>query len=96
MATERLELPATGDFAGLTDLKAALLTRLEAGTPVHLDARHVHEPAAATIQLIEAAAASFAEKSLSFGLVEPSDQLCAAYETIGLFAQLMTRIAMDA
>lgn len=96
MAVERLEVPATGDPAGLAELKAALLARLEAGQPAHLDARHVDEPSAALIQLIEAAAPAFAEKSLAFGLVEPSDALCAAYETIGLFAQLMTRIAMDA
>lgn len=96
MTAERLELPATGDAAGLVELKAALLARLDAGEAAYLDARHVSEPSAALIQLIEAAAAAFAAKSLSFGLVEPSDALCAAYETIGLFAQLMTRIAMEA
>lgn len=96
MAVERLELPATGDLEGLADLKAAILARLAAGEPAYLDARHVHEPSAALIQLIEAAAPAFAEKSVPFGLVEPSDELCAAYETIGLFAQLMSRIAMDA
>jgi hypothetical protein len=96
MAVERLEVPATGDLAGLGELKAALLARLAAGQPAYLDARHVDEPSAALIQLIEAAAAAFGEKSLGFGLVEPSDALCAGYETIGLFAQLMSRIAMDA
>lgn len=96
MALERLEVPATGDLAGLADLKAALLARLETGEAAYLDARHVAEPSAALIQLIEAGAAAFAAKSLSFGLVEPSDALCAAYETIGLFAQLMSRIAMEA
>lgn len=96
MAVERLEVPATGDLPGLADLKAALVARLAAGEPAYLDARHVDEPSVALIQLIEAAASAFAEKSLSFGLVEPSDALCAAYETVGLFAQLMSRIAMDA
>ena len=52
--------------------------------------------AAAAAFALTAAAPAFAEKSVPFGLVEPSDALCAAYETIGLFAQLMTRIAMDA
>ena len=41
------------------------------------------------------AAAAFAERTLPFGLIEPSDRLCAAYETVGLFAQLMSRIAPD-
>ena len=94
-AVGRLELPGTGDLVAMRDLKAALLERLEGGQSVHLDATHVAEPSAALIQLIEAAATSFAARDLTVSLVSPSDALCAAYEDLGLFGALMTRIAVD-
>ena len=93
-AIDRLELPATGELAVIGSLKTVLLERLAAGQPVHLDARHVHEPSTALIQLVESAAASFAARGLGFGLVEPSDELCAAYEDLGLFGALMSRISV--
>ena len=92
-AIDRLELPATGELAALGSLRTVLLDRLAAGQPVHLDARHVHEPSTALVQLVESAAA-FAARELAFGLVEPSDALCSAYEDLGLFGALMSRIAV--
>lgn len=93
-AIDRLELPATGELAALGSLRTVLLDRLAAGQPVHLDARHVHEPSTALVQLVESAAATFAARELAFGLVEPSDALCSAYEDLGLFGALMSRIAV--
>lgn len=93
-AIDRLELPATGELAALAGLKAVLLERLAEGRPVHLDARHVHEPSTALIQLVESAAAAFGARELAFGLVEPTDALCSAYEDLGLFSALMSRIAV--
>lgn len=91
---DRLELPATGELAAIGDLKTVLLERLAAGRPVHLDARHVHEPSTALIQLVESAAAAFGARDIAFGLVEPTDALCSAYEDLGLFGALMSRIAV--
>lgn len=93
-AIDRLELPATGELEALGGLRTALLERLSAGHGVHLDARHVHEPSTALVQLVESAAISFGARELGFGLVEPSDALCAAYEDLGLFSALMSRIAV--
>ncbi|MCA3247315.1 MAG: hypothetical protein ACKOEE_15030 [Tagaea sp.] len=95
MDVERLKLAATGELGATIEIKTQLLARLEAGRGAYLDARDVDEPSLALIQTIEAAAAAFAERTLPFGLIEPSDRLCAAYETVGLFAQLMSRIAPD-
>ncbi len=92
-AIDRLELPATGELAAIGDLKTVLLERLAAGQPVHLDARHVHEPSTALVQLVESAAGAFAARELAFGLVDPTDALCSAYEDLGLFGALMSRIA---
>jgi hypothetical protein len=94
-ANATIELPATGDPITVAALKTELLERLAAGEAVRLDARHVAEPSVALIQMIEAGAAAFADKTLPFGLLEPSDALCGAYETLGLFTALMSRIVMD-
>jgi hypothetical protein len=91
---DRFELPSTGDLAALGSLRADLLGRLAEGRGVHLDARHVHEPSTALVQLVESAAVSFGARELGFGLVEPSDALCSAYEDLGLFGALMSRIAV--
>jgi hypothetical protein len=93
---ERLRLPATCDAAAAETLKADLASRLVAQTPVLLDASDVAEPSVAMIQLVEAASAAFAGAELRFGLADPSDALCSAYEDIGLYAALMQRLAMDA
>ena len=93
-AIGRLELPATGELEALGGLRTVLLERLAAGQAVHLDARHVHEPSTALVQLVESAAAAFGAKELAFGLLEPSDALCSAYEDLGLFGALMSRIAV--
>ena len=90
-----IELPSTGDAEAVAALKAALLAHLAAGEGVRLDAKYVAEPSTALMQTIEAAAAAFAEKTLPFGLLEPSDALCGAYEALGLFTALMSRIVMD-
>ena len=94
--TERLRLPATCDAAAADALKIELAARLDARTPVVLDAGDVAEPSVAAIQLIEAASAAFAARDLRFGLADPSDALCAAYEDIGLYTALMQRLVMDA
>lgn len=91
----RLELPSTGDLMAMNDLKSALLERLTAGQSVHLDGSLVEEPSTPLIQLIEAAAASFGARDLQVALISPSDALCAAYEDLGLFGALMSRIAVD-
>jgi hypothetical protein len=90
-----LELPATGDLAAIRELRAALLERLEAGQSVHLDAADVGEPSAALVQVIESAAISFGARDLAISLAAPSDALCAAYEDLGLFSALMSRIAVE-
>ncbi len=94
-ANATIELPSTGDAITVAALKTELLERLAAGEGVRLDARHVAEPSTALIQTIEAGAAAFADKMLPFGLLEPSDALCGAYETLGLFTALMSRIVME-
>ncbi|MEA5501979.1 STAS domain-containing protein [Halotia wernerae UHCC 0503] len=94
-ANATIELPSTGDAITVAALKTELLERLAAGEGVRLDARHVAEPSAALIQMIEAGAAAFADKTLPFGLLDPSDALCGAYETLGLFTALMSRIVME-
>jgi|GEM_PF-6837824 len=94
-APARIELAATCDIAGAAALQADLLEKLGVGMPVVLDATHVAEPSTALVQTLEAAAAAFAARGLAFGLYNPSDALCAAYEDIGLFAALMARIVMD-
>jgi STAS domain len=93
---ERLRLPATCDAAAAQALKSALAAHLAAGTPVVLDGRDVAEPSVALIQLVEAASAAFAARDLRFGIGDPSDALCSAYEDIGLYASLMQRLVMDA
>lgn len=93
--TARIELAATCDIAGAAALQAELLEKLGAGTPVVLDATHVAEPSTALVQTLEAAGAAFAARELAFGLYNPSDALCQAYEDIGLFAALMARIVME-
>lgn len=93
MVVDRVELPSTGDLASVGALQAALLSRLEAGQSVHLDGSQVGEPSTPLIEAIEAAALSFGARDLRVGLVDPSDALCSAYEDLGLFSALMTRLA---
>lgn len=93
MVVDRVELPSTGDLASVGELKAALAGRLAAGQSVHLDGSQVGEPSTPLIEVIEAAALSFGARDLRVGLVEPSDALCSAYEDLGLFSALMTRLA---
>jgi anti-anti-sigma regulatory factor len=88
-------LSATCDIAGASALQAELLEKLAAGTPTVLDASFVAEPSTALIQLVESAAAAFAARELRFGLYNPSDALCIAYEEMGLYGALMGRIAME-
>jgi anti-anti-sigma regulatory factor len=92
----RFDLPSTADLATMRDIKAALAERLEAGQSIHLGASQVEEPSTALIQLIEAAAISYAARDLQVGLVSPSDALCQAYEDLGLFGALMARTAAGA
>jgi hypothetical protein len=91
----RLELPSTGDLTAIGEFRAALIERLAAGQSVHLDGSQVGEPTAALIQVIEAAAAAFTARELKVDIVAPSDDLCAAYEDLGLFGALMSRIAVE-
>jgi hypothetical protein len=91
----RLELPATVDFAAIGRLKEALSERLAAGQSVHLDGSQVSEPSAALIQVIEAAAVAFEARDLKVDIAAPTDDLCAAYEDLGLFGALMSRIAVE-
>jgi anti-anti-sigma regulatory factor len=91
-----LELPSSGDFTAMSELKETLLERLAAGQSVHLDGSLVEEPSTTLIQVIEAAAVSFAGRDLQFGLISPSEALCSAYEDLGLFGALMSRIVADA
>ena len=93
---ERLRLPATCDATAADALKAELAARLDARAPLLLDAADVAEPSVAVLQLIEAASVAFAARDLRFGIVDPSDALCAAYEDIGLYSALMQRLVMDA
>lgn len=93
MAADRVELPSTGDLASVGELKTALLSRLAAGQSVHLDGSQVGEPSTPLVEAIEAAAVSFGARDLQVGLVEPSDALCSAYEDLGMFAALMSRLA---
>jgi hypothetical protein len=93
---ERLRLPATCDATAADALKPELAARLDARTPLILDASDVAEPSVAVIQLIEAASVAFAAHDLRFGFADPSDALCAAYEDIGLYSALMQRLVMDA
>ena len=90
---DRVELPSMGDLASVGELKTSLLSRLEAGRSVHLDGSQVGEPSTPLIEAIEAAALSFGARDLQVGLVEPSDALCSAYEDLGLFSALMSRLA---
>lgn len=90
---DRVELPSTGDLSSVDELKTSLLSRLEAGRSVHLDGSQVGEPSTPLIEAIEAAAISFGARDLQVGLVEPSDALCSAYEDLGMFSALMSRLA---
>ena len=94
-ATARIELAATCDIAGAIALHGELLEKLAAGTPTLLDASGVAEPSTALVQVVESAAAAFASRDLRFGLYNPSDALCIAYEDMGLYGALMGRIAME-
>lgn len=89
----RLGLPSTGDLTSVGDLRTALLERLDAGQSVHLEANLAEEPSTSLVQVIEAAAMAFGARGLHVRLVDPSDSLCTAYEDLGLFSALMSRIA---
>jgi hypothetical protein len=93
---ETIALPSAGGPEAVEALRERLLAALAAGSAVHLDARDLSEPSTALVQLIETAAADFAGRGLACALVEPSDALCQAYEDLGLYGALMSRIFMSA
>ncbi len=90
-----MSLHAESTNEDIESLRSDLCRLRDAGRAVRLDARSVCAPTTALIQLIEVAAADFAMHGVSFGLHEPSDALCAAYEELGLFASLMARLKMS-
>ncbi len=92
--TQTVSLPASADLDSVAALRATLAERLAEGASVRLDARDMAEPSTALIQLVEAAAADFAVHGRTCTLLEPSDALCQAYEDLGLYGALMSRLAM--
>jgi len=87
-----ISLHAESSNKELEGLRSYLCHLRENEQAVRLDARSVCAPTTALIQLIEVAAADFASHGMSFRLIEPSDELCAAYEELGLFASFMARL----
>jgi hypothetical protein len=67
---------------------------LSAGEPIRLDVGATLELSPALAQLVVTAGRSAASSDVSFTLVSPTPQLVDAFQSYGLFADLMT-ISME-
>jgi hypothetical protein len=76
------------------ELCGKLRDAVNAGEPIRLDAGATLELSPALAQLVVAAARSAAASDVSMTLVSPTPQMVDAFQTYGLFADLMT-ISME-
>jgi hypothetical protein len=76
------------------ELSGKLRDAVNAGEPIRLDAGATLELSPALAQLVVAAARSAAAADVSMTLVSPTPQMVDAFQTYGLFADLMT-ISME-
>lgn len=76
------------------ELCGKLRDAVSAGEPIRLDAGATLELSPALAQLVVAAARSAAASDVSMTLVSPTPQMVDAFQTYGLFADLMT-ISME-
>jgi len=81
-------LPATIDAAAAHDLKAKLEESLLAGSDLALDGAGVERVGTQAIQVLLAAAGSFAAEGRAFSLAHPSATLSQAFEDLGLASTL--------
>ena len=76
------------------ELCGKLREAVNAGEPIRLDTGATLELSPALAQLVIAAGRSAAASEVPFTLVSPTPQLVDAFQTFGLFADLMT-ISME-
>ncbi len=88
-----INFPPVTNEAVAEELLQDLRVCLGARQSVIINAGNVDEIGTIAIQIIETAAEQFNASGLHLGLVEPSDACVSAYEDLGLFARLMSRIA---
>ena len=83
-----LLLPAVLDMAAAHSLRDILVEAVSLRADIVLDGAHVERVSTPVVQLLLSAARSAAAGSHDFLLTDPSPVLCAAFDDLGLSAEL--------
>ena len=83
-----LALPVVVEAGRMASVRDDLLTCLQHGEAVRIDAREVCRISTASVQVLVSAARSFRDAGVKLYYADPSDEFIEAFSDLGLYAHL--------